>query len=375
MSDAEIKATASLDDKLSPALDKISAHLDKFSLSAEGITSKLARSFSLTDLAVGALVGSFASLVAQVNASAEAYTRLMAKYSQMSGALDSYTQALRELNDEEERRMQLQGIGAANVKFGMKAAGNAIASTFTGAFGMVMPFQYQQARDAQDFMSWQQEQADKNRPTSVAVPDAWREIEQANKKIADERERAAKAAEREAAAQIQISNAAFGVGIGAKLRPFRGGFNYREDAIDPADPYGTNKSAFNAPSNGSRDGEFGAMTTLPDNYMKGLDESAKRMKGAYDKMQGYTNTLAQGLSATFSGMLFDGMKLSDGLKNIFRGLVDDILGELSAKAASSIVKAVLTLADTGGGAVGVQVGPAAMNTTLQTLDYQRARGR
>jgi len=106
------------------------------------------------------------------------------------------------------------------------------------------------------------------------------------------------------------------------------------------------------------------------------EENSKRMKAAYDRMQKYTDTLANGLSATFSGMLFDGMKLSDGLKGIFRGLVDDILGELSARAAHGIISAIipgLGLASAGGASV--QVGPAAMSSSLQTLSYERARGR
>lgn len=134
---------------------------------------------------------------------------------------------------------------------------------------------------------------------------------------------------------------------------------------------------------GGRPGMRGGPAGPPDSFMPidvpvtdPWEENSKRMKAAYDRMQKYTDTLANGLTATFSGMLFDGMKLSDGLKGIFRGLVDDILGELSARAAKGIVTALipgLGLASSGGASV--QVGPAAMSTGLQTLSYERARGR
>jgi hypothetical protein len=110
---------------------------------------------------------------------------------------------------------------------------------------------------------------------------------------------------------------------------------------------------------------------ITNKYTDSQDKLAESMK----KAQKYTDTLAQGISSAFSGMLFDGMKLSDGLKGIFRGLVDDVIGDLSKRAATSIVGAVLGGLSTGGGAVGVQVGPAAVNQGLQEIRYQTARGR
>lgn len=363
MSDAEIKATASLDDKITPGLNKIDGHLQKFALSADGITSKLARSFSATDLAVGALIGSMAALTSYVTKITSDYEKLNRQlrdqgkeYDRIIDAQDRVNKKLHEADAplaayalRWARIIELISSGipisAAFAQAGAEAASGAAMAAGRKSSGVSGGWS-----GGPDYTKGDYAQP----PTAAEMFNSkWRNF------IAD-REKAAAMPSRGSNDRQFFDPGAFpDTGLGDK-RWFASYNRYRGSVPDMniQEPGGLGMNLGKAGD--AADRQLAANERLADSMMKA---------------QKYTDTLAQGLSATFSGMLFDGMKLSDGLKGIFRGLVDDILGELSAKAASSIVKAVLTLADTGGGAVGVQVGPAAINTTLQTLDYQRARGR
>lgn len=359
MADAEVKATASLDDKITPGLAKISGHLDKFALSADGITSKLARSFSATDLAVGAIIGTFVKLNQTIDQTSKAYM----EFSRAAGG-NELTRRFDELE---------KAIKANDIALGESASGWKL-------------FWKEREKEASDFMRYLKEEGlwgfltgrdlmpvgtatvgaavprTRKIPTVPNAPPGYNPGYYDT--LPDEtyslgRSASQRNASRSDSRQFFDPGAFPDTGLGDK-RWFASYNRYKGGVPDMniQEPGGLGMNLGKAGD--AADRQLAANERLADSMMKA---------------QKYTDTLAQGLSATFSGMLFDGMKLSDGLKGIFRGLVDDILGELSAKAASSIVKAVLTLADTGGGAVGVQVGPAAMNTTLQTLDYQRARGR
>lgn len=364
MSDAEIKATASLDDKLTPALNRVEAnvkkssdsmegHLKKFAFNADDFTSKLARSFSAVDIAAGVAAGAIVAMGAKTE---QVYNKALKAFVESN---DAARESLKRFEDAIHKNDE--NVGRAAFKLEMLRKEIELFASEKTAKG-------------------------------VAVVNALASAAMAIGKYGfggNEPDR---------------SGASGSVGPSTVSNKWHAGMPIRPDLIPPGatDDWSrktaqdawmrrwndSQKSAgpdpdyYNKVNLGGIAGLRGGMFKMPDMFAPKepdisdpWEENAKRLKASYDKMQRYTDTLAQGLSATFSGMLFDGMKLSDGLKNIFRGLVDDILGELSAKAASSIVKAVLTLADTGGGAVGVQVGPAAMNTTLQTLDYQRARGR
>jgi hypothetical protein len=359
VSDAEIKATASLDDKLTPALNRVEAnvkkssdsmegHLKKFAFNADDFTSKLARSFSAVDIAAGVAAGAIVAMGAKTE---QVYNKALKAFVESN---DAARESLKRFEDAIHKNDE--SIGRAAFKLEMLRKEIELFASGGTAKGVAV---------------------------INAVASAAMAIAKYGLGGNDQRGKGSTG-----------SGGASGAGVGPPFdpNPDPSAINRRTEAayqamIDARASARTSAPSidpdfYNKVNLGGIAGLRGGMFKMPDMFAPKepdisdpWEENAKRLKASYDKMQGYTNTLAQGLSATFSGMLFDGMKLSDGLKGIFRGLVDDILGELSAKAASSIVKAVLTLADTGGGAVGVQVGPAAMNTTLQTLDYQRARGR
>lgn len=381
MSDAEIKATASLDDKLTPALNRVEAnvkkssdsmegHLKKFAFNADDFTSKLARSFSAVDIAAGVAAGAIVAMGAKTE---QVYNKALKAFVESNDAaresLKRFEDAIHK-NDEnvgraafklEMLRKEIELFASEKTAKGV-AVVNALASAAmaigkygfggnepdrSGASGSVGPStvsnKWHAGMPIRPDLIPPGATDDWSRKTAQ---DAWMRRWNDSQKSAGP-------------ARTFYDPGAFpDTGLGDKR--WFASFNRYKGIPD-----------MNIQEPGGLGMNLGKGGDAADRQLAANERLGESMK----KAQKYTDTLAQGLSATFSGMLFDGMKLSDGLKNIFRGLVDDILGELSAKAASSIVKAVLTLADTGGGAVGVQVGPAAMNTTLQTLDYQRARGR
>ncbi len=374
MSDAEIKATASLDDKLTPALNRVEAnvkkssdsmegHLKKFAFNADDFTSKLARSFSAVDIAAGVAAGAIVAMGAKTE---QVYNKALKAFVESN---DAARESLKRFEDAIHKNDE--NVGRAAFKLEMLR------------------------KEIELFAS---EKTAKGVAVINAVASAAMALGKYGLGGNDQRGKGGTG-----------SGGASGAGVGPPFdpNPDPSAINRRTEAayqamIDARRPAGggTARTFYDPgafPDTGLGDKRWFASYnryrgSVPDmniqepgglgmNLGKGGDAADRqlaaneRLADSMMKAQKYTDTLAQGLSATFSGMLFDGMKLSDGLKNIFRGLVDDILGELSAKAASSIVKAALTLLDTGPTDPRVQVAPAWANSEMQRLDYQRARGR
>ena len=364
----EIKATATLDDKLSPGLSKIESSIQKFSFSTDGMLSKLARSFSATDLAAGAVAG---TIVALSQKTEQVYNKSLKAFVESN---DAAQRTMKRFNDQ----INENDIHIGKAAFGIEKLRKQIELFESEGTSKGVTVLNAIATAAEKIAKYGLGGADSRggKPGADDGPMSFRgpflpgvTPENANDertadmlRYAEFRRQSADAAEREAEAQTKIDRTSM---------EFRGQVA-RAGGFKPAgsDKNNTRWTYKEPGSTGFGGHPAGGAYDL-------AAEKQDKLAASMQKAQRYTDTLANGIQSAFSGMLFDGMRLSDGLKGIFRSLVDDILAELSAKAASAIVKAVLSLAapvgPIGGGVV--QVEGARIRSVSAAGFYERARGR
>ena len=160
--------------------------------------------------------------------------------------------------------------------------------------------------------------------------------ERAAEKERREAEQELNSATRERARQererIRENNAAVRSQINASLHRFRGRSDFSGREIDPSDPEGSNASAFVAPGDGSRDGEFGAFSPITPAYMKSLTDAQQR---ALREAQMWGNLWRSSISGTLQAALFDtqnfGRDFVSILSNIFKQILEQkLIGDISA---------------------------------------------
>lgn len=372
-------------------------HLEKFAFTAEGFTTKLARSFSLVDIAVGVAVAGLAAGAATWKKTNDAY--LASSEAMADGVAQQLARIKYEIGRNDIAIGKSQSSWAlfwASVSKGASDATAKIVEHAKAAKRISVPGQGSVSLDPNDTTRIYPngDNASVGQSSRIRFPKGWhagspmilpgsdaaeemRKQEEAWWQArADASDKAATDALQIEIASVKANNARVQAGIERALRPFGGRRNF-DDRNPSDDPTGSNKSAWQYRSgyDSGREGEFGAYQNVADAPGRAMSKA----DAAFAKSQKYVDALASSTQRAFSGMLFDGMRLSDGLKGIFRSMVDSILGELSAQVASSIVKAVIKLAvlDTGTGVGGglVQVPPAAVRSTSASFAYERARGR
>lgn len=347
----EIKASASLKDDLGQGLDALKAKSRETTTAMRGDFDDLAQSTS----------GNFQDMVAAFatgqTAAAAFHEAIQFGVRFVKEAYDSYVDLNRALRDSgqaydhaiDQQEAINKKIAEGKTEFGAYVSrwGEFVGYLASGvspgvasalAFGSgATGFSISHGRDEPGTGDYSASGAG----STFAEEQAYRERQQRDaereaKHKETEARRAAAEALREEEKAIRENNQALRVGIAATLRQYRGRRDFDDRPSDPQDPQGTNASAFEAPGDGSRDGEFGAFSSLPSGYMRALQESQQK---ALENTRKWGNLWGDSIKASLDAVLFDTNNFGkDFVAIIKKALMQALVGDISASAGGPIGK-------------------------------------
>ena len=401
MAEPRVEASAGLKDDLSPKIQQAASNVSSAVGKMKGDFADLSNT---TKLSFGEMVGAFglgstgvAVFQQALGAARQAVDDSIQAYGDFNRTLKETGQAYDPIIDRQEalhKKMeegqrvvgayasrwgelatnvaaagnQFGIIGAVSNFFGGAALGRSIgAATQTDAFGERPPSAAELSNSAA--RNWQKAaMAD-----FKAMTDAYKAGEEyynrqlaGTKKLSDAQERAQAAEARRLEAQVKAENRGFVRALNGRIRGFGKG-DFSEDQIDPTDPYGTNKSAFQAPSDGSRDSEFGAYSPLPNGYMKALqDGQDKALAKARQWGSLFNNVIGGTLDAALNDTRNFGKNFVAILKNAFAQALTKKLVGLALNFVAPGSGTALSLASDG---------LSTTSLTIPRLKREMARGR
>ncbi len=371
-----IEASASLKDDLSPKLDQMASNVDAKVDQMKGDFADLERS---TTASFGEMVGAFGTGQLAADLFRESVQAVGRFVRESADAYVEHNRQLREAGEAYDTIIDKQDQWNRTVAEGKSDFGAYVShwgdfvSYLSQGMPLVAALSLAFSNAATGISIGQQSGGGASGAGSTfAEEQSYRERQarDAERKAREEEvaaRRAAAEALREETQRIRESNRAMEIGIKASLRGFSRRNRFEEDAVDPSDPTGSNKSAFSAPGDGSRDSEFGAFSPISSQYMKELEAAQKRTT---DKAKEWGNLWSGTINATMDAVLFDTHNFGRDFANIIKKALEKaLIGDISASAGGPIGKLL-------GGILGIKDARTSFETQVAPeLARASARGK